>query len=200
MDLSDAFVAGQGYVALSRVRSLDGLILKWLNRRALEIDHRVREYDELLSQASDRASERLADLSLKERKEKTDAAIIRLGGTPEKIDLTMKEKKSSKVATHEETYTLLRMWLSLEEIAHERSLKASTIYSHVEKLLEEGKDIDLEKIRPLDEERLARILEWFQTLSTEALSPVREYLFETHGEDYDYDEVRLARLFLSSKK
>ncbi len=28
MDLSDAFVAGQGYVALSRVRALSGLILR----------------------------------------------------------------------------------------------------------------------------------------------------------------------------
>lgn len=52
MDLGDAFVAGQGYVALSRVRSLDGLILRGMNRRALEIDPRVREYDELLMVAS----------------------------------------------------------------------------------------------------------------------------------------------------
>ncbi len=28
MDLGDCFVPGQGYVALSRIRSLDGLILK----------------------------------------------------------------------------------------------------------------------------------------------------------------------------
>ncbi len=38
MDLSDAFVAGQGYVALSIVRALSGLILRGLNERALEID------------------------------------------------------------------------------------------------------------------------------------------------------------------
>lgn len=72
----------------------------------------------------------------------------------------------------------------------------STIYAHIEKLIEEGKKVDLEKIRPLDEERLARILDGFRALSTEALSPVREYLYETFGDEYDYDEVRLARLFL----
>ena len=63
MDLSDAFVAGQGYVALSRVRSLEGLILRGLNRTALEIDPRVHEYDELIRAASTRAGERLTNMS-----------------------------------------------------------------------------------------------------------------------------------------
>ncbi len=38
MNLLDAFVPGQGYVALSRVRSLDGLILRGFNSVSLEID------------------------------------------------------------------------------------------------------------------------------------------------------------------
>jgi hypothetical protein len=199
MDLGDAFVAGQGYVALSRVRSLEGLILKWLNHRALEIDSRVRDYDELLSVASERARERLAAMSGSEKKEKMTNTIIRLDWVLEKVDLSVKAKKWSKAATHEETYTLLQMWLMLEEISVERTLKISTIYAHVEKLLEEGKSIDLSKIRPSDEERLAQILDAFTVLSTENLSPVREYLFEKYGDEYDYDEVRLARLFLTKK-
>lgn len=196
MDLSDAFVAGQWYVALSRVRSLEGLILKGINRRALEIDPRVREYDELLRIASIRASERLSLIPIWEKKDKTESAILRLWGALEVLKLTEKSKKTSKTATHEETYVLFQIGLSLEEIAVERSLKVSTIYAHIEKLIEEGKKVDLEKIRPLDEERLARILNGFRVLSTEALSPVREYLYDTYGDEYDYDEVRLARLFL----
>ncbi len=88
------------------------------------------------------------------------------------------------------------MGLTLEEIAVERTLKISTIFAHVEKLREEGREMDIDRLRPLDEERLGQILGAFRTLSTEALSPVREYLYETFGEEYDYDEVRLARLFL----
>ncbi|MFZ2255379.1 MAG: hypothetical protein WAW59_04770 [Patescibacteria group bacterium] len=34
-------------------------------------------------------------------------------------------------------------------------------------------------------------------LGTLSLSPVREYLIDIHDEDFDYDEVRIARLFLS---
>ena len=131
-----------------------------------------------------------------EKKEKKENTILRLGGSVEKIDLSLKPKKTSKTATHEETYTLLQMGLSLEEIVTERSLKPSTIFSHIEKLREEGKKLDLEKFRPEDEERLGRILDGFRALSSEALSPVREYLFDTYGDEYDYDEVRLARLFL----
>lgn len=196
MDLGDAFVAGQGYVALSRVRSLEGLILRWFNARALEIDERVRDYDELLRLASERAKERLDLMWSNEKKEKRQNAILRLWGVLEKIEHSEKVKKWPKIATHEETYILIQMGLSLEEIAVERSVKISTIYTHLEKLIEEGKKIDLENIRPLDEERLGKILDAFRTLSTEALSPVREYLAETYEEEFDYDEVRLARLFL----
>ena len=86
------------------------------------------------------------------------------------------------------------MGLTLEEIAVERTLKISTIFAHVEKLREEGREMDIDRLRPLDEERLGQILGAFRTLSTEALSPVREYLYETFGEEYDYDEVRLLSL------
>lgn len=91
---------------------------------------------------------------------------------------------------------LLVQKYSLDEIATIRGLKESTIVSHVEKLLEEGRDIDISYLRPDDEERLAQILDAFDVLQTESLSPVREYLIEQYDEEFGYDEVRLARLFL----
>jgi len=63
MDLSDAFVLGQGYVALSRVRTLAGLILRGLNDRALQVDPRVIDYDEILRATATRTIERLDTLS-----------------------------------------------------------------------------------------------------------------------------------------
>lgn len=106
MDLSDAFVPGQGYVALSRVRSLDGLILKGYNQIALEIDPRVRQYDALLSEASEKARSRIIALTKSEKEERQKLAIERLGGVWDPIDLTLAEKKE-KLPTHEETLQLL---------------------------------------------------------------------------------------------
>ena len=85
MDLSDAFIAGQGYVALSRVKSLSGLTLRGLNEQALEIDSRVIQYDRVLRMASERASERLAAMKKEEITAKQHDAIKRLGGSIEKI-------------------------------------------------------------------------------------------------------------------
>ena len=45
MDLSGAFEYGQGYVALSRVRSLEGLYLLGWNARALEVHPAVLHKD-----------------------------------------------------------------------------------------------------------------------------------------------------------
>lgn len=202
MDLSDAFVAGQWYVALSRVRSLDGLILRGLNSLALEIDPRVRNYDRVLRATSQEVVRRLKDMTpvdIKTRREKT---IMRFGGVLESIasfdsSKLPKTPGAKKTPTHEETWMYLSQKISIDDIATMRGLKPSTILSHIEMLLDQDSDIDLEYLRPEDGERLEKILWAFRFLETKNLSPIREYLLDIHDETFDYDEVRLARLFLS---
>jgi hypothetical protein len=92
MNLLDAFVPGQGYVALSRVRSLDGLILRGFNSMSLEIDSRVREYDAIISRSSLTVVEDLEMMSPKQILEAQEATIIRFGGT-------LEAKKVPKQAT-----------------------------------------------------------------------------------------------------
>lgn len=196
MDLSDAFVPGQGYVALSRVRSLKWLTLRGCNETALLIDPRVIEYDRVLRATSEKVGEKIRNYTPTEKEKIKNDAIVRLWGILEAMKLPEKSLGAGKKqSTHEETLVYIKMGMSLEEIAIERELKVSTIVSHIEKLLEEGKEVNLDAFRPEDPERLSLILSWFEALSTDALSPVREFLFETYGEHFDYDEVRIARLF-----
>ena len=63
VDLSKSFVRGMGYVALSRVRSLDGMKLLGFNDMSLEIDLEVLEMDEKFQKESDCARTVLAQLS-----------------------------------------------------------------------------------------------------------------------------------------
>lgn len=53
VDLSRAFTPGMGYVALSRVRSIDGLYLKGLNVMALNLHPDVHEFDAYLRKDSE---------------------------------------------------------------------------------------------------------------------------------------------------
>ena len=48
IDLSRAFTPGMGYVALSRVRSLEGLYLTGMNEQALEMNQEIAKYDKEL--------------------------------------------------------------------------------------------------------------------------------------------------------
>lgn len=52
IDLSRAFTPGMGYVALSRVRSLDGMYLNGINSMALSLHPDIHAFDALLRQAS----------------------------------------------------------------------------------------------------------------------------------------------------
>jgi hypothetical protein len=56
MDLSRSFAFGQGYVALSRVRTLEGLFLLGWNERALGVDPQIKDQDQTLRDQSSQAA------------------------------------------------------------------------------------------------------------------------------------------------
>lgn len=111
MNLLDAFVPGQGYVALSRVRSLDGLILRGFNSMSLEVDPRVREYDETLARSSLTVVEDLEMMSPRQIQEAQEATILRFGGTLEAKKIpkqeTLRQAQGKKNPPHHETLPYL---------------------------------------------------------------------------------------------
>jgi ATP-dependent DNA helicase PIF1 len=63
IDLSRAFTPGMGYVALSRVRSLDGLYLVGFNNTALQMHPQIFELDRELRIASGELAEQTEDIT-----------------------------------------------------------------------------------------------------------------------------------------
>jgi ATP-dependent DNA helicase PIF1 len=62
IDLSKSFVAGMGYVALSRVKSLAGLKLVGFSHNALQIHPEILEFDRELKRLSDQALGELTEI------------------------------------------------------------------------------------------------------------------------------------------
>ncbi|HTB48599.1 MAG TPA: HRDC domain-containing protein, partial [Verrucomicrobiae bacterium] len=63
IDLSRAFTPGMGYVALSRVRGLDGLYLQGINAMALTMHPQIHELDRQFRQLSSRLSVDTPDIA-----------------------------------------------------------------------------------------------------------------------------------------
>jgi ATP-dependent DNA helicase RecQ len=93
-------------------------------------------------------------------------------------------------STYNETKELILQKLPLDEIAIKRGYTKTTIINHIEKLMLNGENPDIEYLKP-PKEQLEEIVEAFKKSSGEALSPVHSLL----NEKYTYEELRLARLF-----
>lgn len=98
MDLSRAFEYGQGYVALSRVRTMEGLYLQGLNSRALEVHPTVLEHDRHFKTNSESAEEEFEKMSGIELKKMQDAAILGMGGVLEAKKRAPVMEKGGKLA------------------------------------------------------------------------------------------------------
>ncbi|MSR70488.1 AAA family ATPase [Candidatus Kaiserbacteria bacterium] len=80
MDLSQAFEYGQGYVALSRVRTLDGLYLSGFNERALQVHPAILERDAQFRGASTAAQAAFAQMPVPELAELHKKFVTAIGG------------------------------------------------------------------------------------------------------------------------
>lgn len=198
IDLSKSFVPGQGYVALSRLRTLEGLSLAGINDMAFAVHPDVVDLDgRLLSESLkwERAVKRFSDDDI-DRMHKE--FVIKCGGTIDEEEIAKNAKRQKeKVApkkrapTHLATLELINNGLDLREVAKERGMVLGTIISHLEKLRALDTEVDLERFRP-DEKDLNRIKKAFESTGDIKLTPVRQKL----GNVYSYEDLRLARLFL----
>ena len=81
IDLGDAFEPGMGYVALSRVRSLNGLKLMNLNEMALKVHPKILQHDKIFKDNSANVVKYLQTLSEKEKAQCQRKTLIeRFGG------------------------------------------------------------------------------------------------------------------------
>jgi ATP-dependent DNA helicase PIF1 len=189
IDLSRSFERGMGYVALSRVRSLEGLFLKGLNQMALKINEEVLEVDKKFRELS-----------------KTNSFHIRTMGDKKVDEMHAKfaEKvrgervKEKKLSTMEETKKMLDEGLGVKEIAKIRELKLGTILDHVEKIKEKDPKYNIYNLREgIAKNKFKEIYSAFRKVGISQggiyhLAPVKELL----GPKYSYDDLRLVRLFL----
>ncbi len=189
IDLSDAFEYGQGYVAISRVKSLQGLSLLGINQRALETHPIIQKHDHFFKLRSQKAAQLATQYTSDEFRQKHHDFILRCGGSLKKVT----EKVKSEKSTYEQTFELFKKGLSLAQIAKQRNLKQGTIITHIERLYEQEL-ISAQEVGTLIPQKLAKKLSEitcvFHEKGTQHLAPVFEHL---KGK-YSYDELRLVRM------
>ncbi|HVX90077.1 MAG TPA: AAA family ATPase [Candidatus Paceibacterota bacterium] len=195
VDLSAAFEYGQGYVALSRVRTLDGLSLYGMNDRALLVHPEIAKKDREFRAASAGAEAAFDDMGEDERKKLEKRFVLAIGGT-ENLALAAKrraEKSAPKVPTIDATLALVREQMPLGEMADERGVKPETIIDHLEQLREAGR-VERSEVLYLadDAPHLDDIQAMFRKKKSKALKTIFAAL---HGKA-SYADIRLARLLL----
>lgn len=212
IDLSNTFEKGQGYVALSRLKSLTGLRLLGLNRSALELDSLAMKADQRFQELSGEAEQEWQD---KDASRQHDNFVKLCGGTISVTEIAKQQKRLSKSSgttsknidskdTLKKTLELYNNGMAIDEIALERELTQATIINHIEKLDKQAdSNIDLTRIKP-DAGQIKAVRKAFRKVKKQALpehfnedGSIRlRALVEALNGEYGYNEVRLALIFV----
>ncbi len=188
IDLSRSFASGQGYVALSRLKSMEGLCLKGFNSQALQIAEQVQEADNSFRTRSAQAENAIKKYTEEQLEKLHEKFIVDADGTVNELDDVEEEEVEVKVPSHTKTQEMLKEKLTIEEIAERRGFSIDTIIGHIEKLKELKEDFDITHTLPPKKDVTA-IKKAFKELKTHKLTPIHEHF---KGK-YSYPDIRIVR-------
>ncbi|WP_258103822.1 AAA family ATPase [Marinoscillum sp. MHG1-6] len=214
IDLSKTFETGQGYVALSRLKDWNGLYLKGMNNRALMVDDLAFKADRRFQELSSDYEQQIQEIPEAHLKIAFEKFIEKCGGTndPDIIENNKSRvreflKKPAKESTYQKTRKLIEEGKSLDLIAFERDLSFGTIIGHLERIKNDHPELDLSDYQP-DRKSMEKVEKAMSKLKGQG----NEEFYDKEGRlkigfihsalngKVDYDEIRLARLFLLEVK
>ena len=213
IDLSKTFEVGQGYVALSRIKNIEGLRLMGINNMALRVDPLILHVDDRIKMASKHASSEINRLSKAKLKKRCEAYIKSLGGITNSVEIEEERESiktgklsvsSYKTPTHIKTKHLIEKSKTILELAKYRGLGRGTIINHLTLLKKEDASLDLKKFKPKGKE--------FKAIEKVALKLKKQNnkddfsddgrlrlrpIFDALDGDVEFDDIRVALLFLN---
>lgn len=186
IDLSKTFEVGQGYVALSRVRSLDGLKLLGLNQKGLQLDSFAQVANARFLTLSDECEAWFLALD----NAKKHALCQRFISDNSNI------KADKKLSTYEQTKAQVLQKKDLKTIATARQLSQATIITHLGKLCKEGglSTNDIQHLAPSADTLQAVKKAHLALKQTDTVSTAK--LYKALNASVSYKDIDLARLFL----
>ena len=102
-------------------------------------------------------------------------------------NLPKSASKSSKLATHRATLEMYENGMDIDDIAQNRGVKPSTVWTHLVQLLDAGYSINCDRLVP--PERQTVIYDAIAAIGSDSL----RNLFDHLREEYTYDEIKIVR-------
>ncbi|WP_440454616.1 AAA family ATPase [Psychrobacter sp. ASPA161_9] len=227
IDLSRTFELGQGYVALSRLKSLAGLQLLGMNDMSLQLDPLARGADKRFLVLSDEADANYAMLDEESMKQAHEKFVLKAGGTlsqsvidaytslqkkrreQQQAQQDKKQKLGNQVSDKSDstllaTRLLLEESLSIADIAQTRELAQSTIMRHISDLKRQDPSLACDHLRPDDEVMMAVGNAYVAIKVANNPNDFNDNgsvkikpIYESLKQSVDYNTIRLALIFIT---